>query len=177
MREVHIKPDSTPVFLFNYLSEPFTFYWDKEAYTLEAGEKQKMFRWLAVHGAVKMAERWFSLNPTNATAQDPKQRGFYSRHDDIFKDKVKEAIIDTGHKPSGLSETAHAVESMNQEPELKTGKKEIELKAADDEIVEGCKECRATGPRHKPTCSLFKKHEKDEAQAAKLAEAAARNRA
>lgn len=180
MREQHLRPKNNPVKLHNYLPEPFTFYWDKEPYTIPAGESVTMFEWLATHGAIKMAERWFHLNPTNVKAKDPKQQGFYSRHDDAFKAKVNEAIIRPSVAPaSGLSETAAAVAMMNEEetievPAPKKGKREIELKTADDadEIVVGCRECRATGPRHKPTCSQFKPHTKDASQAAKLAEAA-----
>jgi hypothetical protein len=181
MREQHIKPDSTPVYLHNYLPERFTFYWDKEAYTLDAGEKVKMFKWLAVHGAVKLAEKWFSLNLTNAKSTDPKVRGFYSRHDDDFKAKVKEAIIEEKTAPVQQSEVANAIAVMNEEdkeeaPAPRRGrppKAAIELPEAEDEIIVGCAECHATGPRHKPTCSKFTKHEKDEAQAAKLREATA----
>lgn len=173
MRQQHIKPDSTPVFLHNYLPEKFTFYWDREAYTLGAGEKVKMFKWLAVHGAIKIAERYFSLNLTNKNSDDPKVKGFYSRHDDDFKAKVKEAIIESSTPQKEQSETANAIASMNDEPEEKPKKGVIELPEHEDEIVEGCSICKATGPRHKPTCSKFVKHPKDEAQAAKLSQAGA----
>lgn len=178
MREQQLKPKTRPVVLYNYLPESFTFYWDKEPYTLKAGEKMTMFEWLATFGAVKIAERWYDLNPTNPNSTDQKQKGFYSRHDEGFKVKVKEALIypavaDTSEQ----SETANAVAAMNAESdEPKSGKKSIELKTADDvddEPVVGCAVCRATGPRHKPTCPKFVSHKKDEAQAAKLAEAAA----
>lgn len=180
MRDQHIKPLSRPVGLHNYLPEKFTFYWDKEPYTLEAGQTLNMFEWLAIHGAMKLAERWFHLNPTNPGSGDPKTRGFYSRHDDDFKAKVREAIIYPKVEASqATSETANAIAAMNEEEEpAKRGpgrppKKEIELKTADDEIVEGCQECRATGPRHKPTCTKFKTYDKDATQAAKLSQASA----
>lgn len=175
MRQQHIKPPSRPVGLHNYLPRKFTFYWDKEAYTIAPGETLNVFEWLAIHGAVKMAEAWFAGNPTNSSSLDPKVRGFYSRHDDEFKAKVKEAIIyPKGASTSEVSETANAIAAMNvEEDEPKRGpgrpkKEAIELPEVEDEIVEGCAECRATGPRHKPTCSKFVKHPKDEAQTAKL---------
>jgi hypothetical protein len=174
MRQPFIKPDSTPVFLHNYLPHKFTFYWDKEAYTLEAGEKVKMFKWLAVHGAMKIAEEYFNVNPTNPHSTDPKVRGFYSRHEDFFKAKVKEAIIESESPVKERSETARSVDSMNDVEEKEEKERGvIELPEVEDEILPGCQECKATGPRHKPTCSKFVKHAKDEAQAAKLREATA----
>lgn len=177
-REVHLKPKSAPTGLHNYLLEPFTFYWDKEAYTLQPNETLTLFEWLATHGAIKMAERWFHLHPQNATSTDPKVYGFISRFEDAFKDKVREALIYPKNSKPEISAIKSAVEGMNQEEEIveKPDKKSIELKTYDDdaEIVTGCSECKATGPRHKPTCSKFVRHEKDETQAAKLAERAAR---
>lgn len=173
MRQQHLKPLSRPVGLHNYLPRKFTFYWDKEAYTIAPGETLNVFEWLAIHGAVKMAEAWFNENPTNAKSTDPKVRGFYSRHDDDFKAKVKEAIIyPKGASTSEVSETANAIAAMNEAEEAPK-KGVIELPEVEDEIVEGCAECRATGPRHKPTCSKFVKHPKDEAQTAKLGKATA----
>lgn len=175
MRQQHIKPLSRPVELHNYLPEDFTFYWDQEAYTIKAGKSMTMFEWLAIHGAMKMAERFFTINPTNKDSADPKTRGFYSRHDDIFKDRVKKAIIyPEGAKTADVSQTATSIAMMNdaeEEEAPKTGrpaKKTIELPEVEDEIIPGCQECKATGPRHKPTCSKYKTHDKDATQAPKL---------
>jgi hypothetical protein len=173
-RDVILKPKSAPTGLHNYLPEPFTFYWDKEAYTLQPGETLTLFEWLATHGAMKMAERWFHLNPQNPNSPDSKVKGFYTRHEDSFKKKVNEALIYPKVKTPEISETKAATEEMNTVEE-KPNKREIELKTAeDDEPSTGCHECKATGPRHKPTCPKFKPHEKDEAQATRLKEAASR---
>jgi len=178
-REVHLKPKSAPTGLHNYLNEPFTFYWDKEPYTLQPGETITMFEWLATHGAIKMAERWFHLHPQNSKSKDDKVNGFYSRFEDGFKDKVKEALIYPKNQKAEISATKAAVEGMNPEEVVveKPDKKSIELKTYEDdeEPLTGCSECKATGPRHKPTCSKFKRHAKDEAQAAKLREGAVGN--
>lgn len=176
-REVHLKPKSAPVGLHNYLNEPFTFYWDKEPYTLQPGQTVTMFEWLATKGAIAMAERFFHLFPQNKDSKDPKVYGFISRFEDAFKDKVKEAIVYPDNSKPEISAIKSAVEGMNHEEEVveKPDKKSIELKTYDDdaEPTTGCAECKATGPRHKPTCSKFKRHAKDEAQAHKLAEGTA----
>ena len=176
-REPVMKPDNRRTTLKNYLPERFTFYWDKEAYTLEPageeGDSLVLFRWLALHGAVKMAERYFHLNPQNKKSADPKTRGFYSRHEDFFKEKVQEAIIIPKDDKPHPNDVAAAVDLMNAD-EPKAKRKEIELKEADDAELSGpsCQECKATGPRHKPTCSNFKPHPTDVAQAAELQKAA-----
>lgn len=168
MRQPIIKPPSRSTGLHNYLKSDFTFYWDKEPYTVPAGETVKMPEWLATHGAVKLAEEYFHVHPTNAKSKDEKVRGFYSRHDDAFKDKVKEALIYSDEKAPPQSDIAHEVESMNE----KEDKKGIELPEVEDEVTVGCSDCKATGPRHKPTCKKFKEHPSDEAQKRKLKERA-----
>lgn len=177
MREVHLKPKSKRIGLHNYLPEPFTFRWDKEDYTLKPGETDNYPEWMATHAAIKMAERWFVLNPANASSTDPKIKGYFSRHDENFKAKVREALVYPENFDGGgeSSELRNAVSSMNADDDkpAKRKKGEIELPEVDDEpITGGCAECSATGPRHKPTCSKFKPHEKDAAQKAKLEAAA-----
>lgn len=177
MREVHIQPKSKPTGLHNYLPEPFTFFWAKEEYgPIAPGETLTLPEWQATHAAIKMAERWFVLNPTNVSSTDPKIKGYFSRHDENFQQKVREALIyPKGRDTAEVTPEKATVMMMNSDAPKQPERKTIELPEDEEEVITGgCSVCKATGPRHKPTCSKFKPHEKDVSQAAKLKEAASR---
>lgn len=153
MRNVPFEAPVKIVTFFNYLDEPFTFYWAKTPYTLQPGEKMRMEDWKAKHAALHLADRWCMINKRD------------NRHsEDFFKAKMDEAIIEEG-KP--VATTSGEISKLRTE--LLSEEKPAALNIVSPEAMQElkpeapkkkvlCVDCGSTGPRHKKACPKKQPH-------------------